>query len=291
VSRVIVSPDSRPVERRIRQISPLTEHFSGHYTASWCSSHYSSVLLKEGSDQFEEWDAKAARYYQQCLSLLYNPAISLTVRIGAILDMRLAQASLFGPFGGEEQRRELTEALFLQINRHGAAPARFLELAGEAFTKQELGDRPSFNFAVNARTEDLATRCFCYKDVWRSVCTRGRPTLFHLSNTPDPLLADAPQGPVNRRSLSIHLGLPVGLLLCFANICNLIAEAPTLAPPVVKQRGMEIKRRIETWVPDAQLAMEAATDSASYVADLASQEMWRHVSLQRAHGTISPSTS
>lgn len=121
-------------------------------------------------------------------------------------------------------------------------------------------------------------RCYCYKDVWRSVCTRGRPTLFHLSNTPDPVVPDAPQGPVNRRTLSIHLGLPVGLLLCFADISNLIAEAPTLAPQVVKQRGMEIKRRIETWVPDAQLAMEAGTDSASYVADLASQEMWRHVS-------------
>lgn len=236
------------------------------------------MLLKERSDQFEEWDAKAARYYQQCLSLLYNPAISLTVRIGAILDMRLAQVSLSPPVNEQRQRRALTTLPILQINRHGAAPTRFLELAGEVFAKQELGDRPHFNFAVNARCEDLALRCYCHKDVWRSVCTRGRSTLFRLSNTPDPLAPDAPQGPVNRRTLSVHLGLPVGLLLCFADTSNLIAEAPTLAPQVVQQQGMEIKRRIETWAPDCQLAMEAATDSASYVADLASQEMWRHVS-------------
>ncbi|ORY92565.1 fungal-specific transcription factor domain-domain-containing protein [Leucosporidium creatinivorum] len=252
------------VKDRMRDLVMGPENDLGRAAiSSWCSSHYSSVLLKERSSQFEEWDAKAARYYQQCLSLLYNPSISLTVRIGAILDMRLAQ-----------------------INRHGAAPARFLELAGEAFTKQELGDRPQFNFAVNARCEDLAMRCYCYKDVWRSVCTRGRPTLFRLSNSPDPLVPDAPQGPVNRRTLSIHLGLPVGLLIYFADVSNLIAEAPNLAQQVIQQRGMEIKRRIETWVPDAQLAMEAATDSASYVADLASQEMWRHTALIYLHSSL-----
>ena len=226
--------------------------------ASWCSSHYSSVLLKEGSDQFDEWDAKAARYYQQCLFILYSPSITLWDRVGVLLDMRLAQ-----------------------INRHGAAPARFLELAGEAFIKQEMGDRPVINFALTARCEDLAMRIFAYHDVWRTVTSRGRRTLFILSDASDPLgigMTEAETGPVNRRTLSVHLGLPVGLLLCFADIANLCVESATLSPQIVKQRGTDLKSRIERWTPDTKLAMEAAIDSASMIADLAAQEMWRNVS-------------
>lgn len=151
--------------------------------------------------------------------------------------------------------------------------------------KQELGNFPELNFAKSARIEDLAVRCFAYKDVWRAVCTR-RSTLLKLSNTPDPrppaLVED--QSIVDRRTLSLHLGLPVDLLLCFADTANLIVEASTLAPHIVQQRGLVIKARIEGWAPDATLAREASNDSASYITDLASQEMWRHVS-RRALGS------
>ncbi|KAI5480278.1 Zn(2)-C6 fungal-type transcription factor [Pseudohyphozyma bogoriensis] len=152
------------------------------------------------------------------------------------------------------------------INRHGAPPAFFLLLAGEVFLRDALGDRPSLNFAENASLDDMAFRAYAVADCFRTVVLRKRPTFFQLSNTP---LTDADtyekqpvDGPaINQRTLSLHLGIPVELVVCFADVSNVLAEEDSLTPNDVRTRAADIEKRIH------------------FIATLASLEMWRHTAL------------
>lgn len=51
------------------------------------------MLLKERSSQYEEWEEKAGIYYQQTLAMLFHSTSSLVEKIGAVLDLRMAQVS------------------------------------------------------------------------------------------------------------------------------------------------------------------------------------------------------
>lgn len=58
--------------------------------STWCAAHFSVVLAKENDEQHLEWANKADRYYQEALVLVHDRSYPLEVRIGAVLDMRLA---------------------------------------------------------------------------------------------------------------------------------------------------------------------------------------------------------
>lgn len=128
----------------------------------------------------------------------------------------------------------------------------------------------------------MALRAFAYTDVLHTVCIPRRRTLFAFTSLPgDPdTPANAPS-PINTdetdRAVEIHLGLPVGLLLCIAATSNLSAEAGAFPDEIVAVKAQAIEKAIRDWRP---LAPDAAAlvDSTAYIDELSTAEMWRHVS-------------
>jgi hypothetical protein len=128
----------------------------------------------------------------------------------------------------------------------------------------------------------MALRAFAYTDVLHTVCIPRRRTLFAFTSLPgDPDTPINAPSPINTdetdRAVEIHLGLPVGLLLCIAATSNLSAEAGAFPDEVVAVKAQAIEKTIRDWRP---LAPDAAAlvDSTAYIDELSTAEMWRHVS-------------
>lgn len=128
----------------------------------------------------------------------------------------------------------------------------------------------------------MALRAFAYTDVLHTICIPRRRTLFAFTSLPGdsatPTDVSTPNtGDDTDRAVEIHLGLPVGLLLCLAAISNLSAEMAAFPEEVVALKAHAIEKTIRDWRP---LAPDAAAlaDSISYLDNLATCEMWRYVS-------------
>lgn len=128
----------------------------------------------------------------------------------------------------------------------------------------------------------MALRAFAYTDVLHTICIPRRRTLFAFASLPgDPAtpsdVSTPNTGDEADRAVEIHLGLPVGLLLCLAAISNLSAEMGSFPEEVVALKAQAIEKTIRDWRP---LAPDAAAlaDSAAYIDELSTAEMWRHVS-------------
>lgn len=247
-------------------------------TQTWCASHYSDVLLKEGDARHAEYSQKASKFYDQALQLLQDRTYPLHTRISAILDLRLGQ-----------------------IERQGASAAYFLLACGDYFIQEECGARPRLNLTTLAGSECVFFRSFAYLDVIRTICVKGRKTVFDLRSgdapedgtAPGPLcpprevLLKPDEGavePVMGDALSVHLGLPVGLLLCFASISNLLVDSADLGGAELDAQAAAILRRIRAWRPPP--SEHDVTDSALHISDLATQEIWRHACLIYFHSTL-----
>ncbi|CED83509.1 Protein of unknown function DUF3468 [Phaffia rhodozyma] len=259
---------ARTIVKKYMFDSMLTAHSDVNRGAisAWCSSHYSMLLAKERNPAWEEWHDKAGRYYQQTVLLLEDKAYGLKNRLGAVLDLRLAQ-----------------------IDRHGTTPAYFLLLTAQEFLRELLGpDHLEFDFGKTATVESLAFRAYIYSDVFRTVALSKRRTFFRVFNDTSPTTY-AEDGTdklttVNERTLSVHLGLPAELLCCFAEISNAVvdeSEARNADPERIQSKVNAIKTRIEAFESDAVLARNTAGpgNSAEVISDLATQETWRHAAL------------
>ncbi|KAM0750783.1 hypothetical protein T439DRAFT_380644 [Meredithblackwellia eburnea MCA 4105] len=230
--------------------------------ACWCTAHYAAVLLKEGDPQHAQWDEKANKYYSEALGMLHDRQYPLDVRIGAVLDMRLAQ-----------------------IHRYGAAPANFLLLIGEFFIKEELGERPSVDLPNLTGVHNMCIREFVYADVFRTMCVRNRRTVFDLSKALP--LVDLPSWDefTTSEALRVRLGLPVELLLCFAAVSNLAVDKPNMDPAEFLEAASGIESSIKRWRSDPRTAGDME-DSSGYISDLANFEMWRQTALIYLHQTL-----
>lgn len=47
--------------------------------SSWCSSHFATVLAKEGDERYKKYEAKASKFYSQALELLQDRTYPLPV--------------------------------------------------------------------------------------------------------------------------------------------------------------------------------------------------------------------
>lgn len=133
----------------------------------------------------------------------------------------------------------------------------------------------------------MALRAFAYTDVLHTVCIPRRRTLFAFTSLPgDPDTPVNTPSPINTdetdRAVEIHLGLPVGLLLCIAATSNLSAEAGAFPDEIVAVKAQAIEKAIRDWRP---LAPDAAAlvDSTAYIDELSTAEMWRHESCSLSH--------
>lgn len=242
----------------------------GMAAASFLSAFENSTLLRNegaGEEQNLEWELRTGRFYQQALLLLYDRSFSLGVRLGAITDLRMAQVRPHS-FLRPSVLNDIP-----QITRNGATASYFLLLIGEYFVKESLGPNPILDLTTSVAPSQLAIRMFAYADVLRTMCIRGRPTTFELIATPN-ASPDSPDG-LTSRSISVHLGLPAGLLICLAVTSNLVCCESVLSVEEVKERGAAIERDILAWRPEVE--KDDVLDSAQYVSDIATQELWRHV--------------
>lgn len=136
----------------------------------------------------------------------------------------------------------------------------------------------------------MALRAFAYTDVLHTVCIPRRRTLFAFASLPgDPSTPANAPSPISSdetdRAVEIHLGLPVGLLLCLAATSNLSAEMGAFPDEVVAAKAQAIEKAIRDWRP---LAPDAAAlaDSTAYIDELSTAEMWRHVCRARSFASL-----
>lgn len=187
-----------------------------------------------------------------------------------------------------------------QLDHQGASAANFLVSVGEYFIQEECGLRPRLSLAKMSGSDTMAFRSFAYVDVLRTVCTQGRRTVFEMGDLPD----EPPPGPsplnsytdeslaeeelrrdsVAGDALSVHLGLPLGLLLGFAAVSNLIYDSATLDPNEAKRQASAILTRLKNWVSPASSTPIA--DSVQHVSDLTTQEIWRQAAIIYLHTSL-----
>ncbi|GAA6007590.1 hypothetical protein JCM10207_006396 [Rhodosporidiobolus poonsookiae] len=195
--------------------------------------------------------AQSNAYFQRALEHIQTP-IPFEAKMVSILDMQA-----------------------FQFDQWGAAAANAIVLLGEYFVNEELGSQPN----LDLKTATVILSSFAWTDAIRTLCIPGRRTVFnftHLPGDPDPsqptkLITDVS---TIASEVQVHLGLPVGLMLCLAAIANLSAEMDALPDEVVRVKADAIEKAVRGWrspVPDAQDLAEGA----AFMEKLSTAEMWR----------------
>jgi len=199
----------------------------------------------------------------------------------------------------------------LQFITVGAEAASFLLLLGDVFAL-ELGPRsvlsacarrsdradsgtcrsPSIQHSPITSPEQVIITISAWEDCIRCVTSPRRRPFFSFADLPgDPL---SPSSSTLRDSVNDvrsdipALGyMPVGLLLCIAATADLSVDMEALPDVVVKAKASAIEHAVRGWRPPPPVV---GLDSASFVEQVSTSEMWRHVRpasralLQDAHG-------
>ncbi|GAA5945182.1 hypothetical protein JCM3775_003689 [Rhodotorula graminis] len=209
-----------------------------------------------GADEYEvqRLRAKADEYYRRGLEHLSHQSIPITAKMLALFDLWLHQ--------------------FITV---GAEAASFLLLLGDVFAL-ELGPRPSIQHSPINTPEQVIIAISAWEDCIRCATSPRRRPFFSFADLPgDPLSpsSSALRDSVNDvRSDIPALGyMPVGLLLCIAAIANLSVDMEALPDVVVKAKASAIERAVRGWRP---LPPVAGLDSAAFVEQVSTSEMWRH---------------
>ncbi|GAA5852001.1 hypothetical protein JCM9279_007054 [Rhodotorula babjevae] len=205
-------------------------------------------------DEVRHLRAKADEYYQRGLEHLSHQSIPITAKMLALFDLWLHQ--------------------FITV---GAEAASFLLLLGDVFAL-ELGPRPSIQHSPITSPEQVIITISAWEDCIRCVTSPRRRPFFSFADLPgDPLSPSSPalRDNVNDvRSDIPALGyMPVGLLLCIAATANLSVDMEALPDIVVKAKASAIELAVRGWRPPAPVA---GLDSAAFVEQVSTSEMWRH---------------
>ncbi|KAK4702734.1 hypothetical protein P7C70_g3485, partial [Phenoliferia sp. Uapishka_3] len=179
----------------------------------------------------------------------------------------------------EAQMIAVLDLQYLQFDRFGSAAAQSIILLGSLFCTSSGVEVLDFTTLVDPPMFPL--RCFAYTEILSHVCSRRR-TIFKIANLPDEDTGRSGERPPPSGDprLETHLGLPVGLLLCFAATSNLSLEMDTLDPTAVEVRTRRIESAIREWQPRRTPggALEGS-DSISHLEELRIFEIWRHAAL------------
>ncbi|GAA5866706.1 hypothetical protein JCM8547_002731 [Rhodosporidiobolus lusitaniae] len=213
--------------------------------------------------------AQSNKFFQRALEHIQTP-IPFEAKMVAVLDMQN-----------------------YQYDQWGAAAANAIVLLGEYFVNEELGLQP----LLDLTSASVLLSTFAWTDCIRCICIPGRRTVFtysHLPGDPNPeatstLISDVS---AQQSDLSVHLGLPVGLMLCISATTNLAAEAEALPDEVVRVKAAAIEKAARGWRPPPPDPQDLA-DGAAYLEKLSSAEMWRHAiiiflyQVVHKHGSLS----
>ncbi|BGP38885.1 hypothetical protein JCM10449v2_002823 [Rhodotorula kratochvilovae] len=213
--------------------------------------------LSPGTTEEEEQRlrAKSDEYYQRAMDYLGQQSIALMPKFMALGDLWMHQ--------------------FMMV---GAEAASFLTLLGEIFA-QELGPRPVFQHSQIQSAEQAIIAFYAWEDCVRCVTAPRRRPFFTFADLPgEPLSASSPallrdsvkDVPTDMPMLGYK---PLGHLLCIAAIANLSVDMDALPDEVVQAKAGAIERALRGWRP---LPPINDIDSAMYVEQVATCEMWRH---------------
>jgi hypothetical protein len=211
-------------------------------------------------------------YFNQAVAHLETASIPLEAQLIAMADMQVRQPTRNNHNNVTDQAIQLH-----QFDQAGAAAAYAILLVGELFVNQALGPRPSLDLVAIADPSGghIGMFMFVFADVLRSICLPRQRTIFNFVGLPGEG-DEVSEEPALSAAYNTHLGLPTGLLLCFAAASNLSADlAEGLELQIVKKKAAAIEEAIRAWKsspPDSGL------DSITFVDTVATQEMWRQVS-------------
>ncbi|CEQ43216.1 SPOSA6832_05123 [Sporobolomyces salmonicolor] len=250
--------------------------------------------------------AQSNTYFQRALEHIQLLLIGSTVNSLAHLLLELLT-----PIPFEAKMVAVLDMQTYQFDQWGAAAANAIVLLGEYFVVEELG--PQYVCCLSLSSEplldsqlhfplcrpplDLTTASpllstFAWTDAVRCICIPGRRTVFTFSNMPgDPsptspgtVLTDVSS---SASDIQVHLGLPVGLMLCIAAIANFAFEMDALPEEVVKVKAEAIEKAVRGWRPPVPDVQELA-DGTTFVEKVSTAEMWRHAIIiflyQTVHG-------
>lgn len=134
-----------------------------------------------------------------------------------------------------------------QLEQFGAAAAYGVLLLGDLFITKSLGPRPLLDVVTPSNTSSIILRAFAYVDVLRTVCLRGRRPIFDFIGAPGFVatpdirpVQHTEDGTGNSDICSTLMGLPVGLMLCFAATSHLAVDEATMDP--VRSSGVTSRR-------------------------------------------------
>lgn len=151
-------------------------------------------------------------------------------------------------------------------------------LVGEFFVREALGTNPRLDVATIADPSTVSLWAFAYADVLRTVCLPRQRCLFDFAGLP----GNGPPSPGYELQNFTHIGLPVGLLLCFAASSNLAVDSPGMTPDAVRLKAQGIEEWIRDWRP-AVPDLGTLLDSSAYIDQTTTQEMWRQVGFLTFH--------
>ncbi|GAA5950458.1 hypothetical protein JCM21900_004811 [Sporobolomyces salmonicolor] len=206
--------------------------------------------------------AQSNTYFQRALEHIQTP-IPFEAKMVAVLDMQT-----------------------YQFDQWGAAAANAIVLLGEYFVVEELGPQPPLDLT----TASPLLSTFAWTDAVRCICIPGRRTVFTFSNMPGDPSPTSPGTVLTDMSSSasdiqVHLGLPVGLMLCIAAIANFAFEMDALPEEVVKVKAEAIEKAVRGWRPPVPDAQELA-DGTTFVEKVSTAEMWRHAIIIFLYQTV-----
>ena len=127
--------------------------------------------------------------------------------------------------------------------------------------------------------EQVIITITAWEDCIRCATTARRRPFFRFPNLPgEPLSSSSPalRDSVNDVRTEIPtLGyMPAGLVLCIAAIANLSVDMDALPDAVVKAKATAIEQAVRSWRPLPPLN---GIESAAFVEQTSTCEMWRHV--------------
>ncbi|KAI5475600.1 Zn(2)-C6 fungal-type transcription factor [Pseudohyphozyma bogoriensis] len=212
-----------------------------------------------GAEAQDKLIKQSGLYFQQAVAALEKTSsIPLEAQLIAMADMQIHQ-----------------------FDQAGASAAYAILRLGELFVTQALGERPPLDIATIQDPSHIGHWMFVWADVLRSVCLPRQRTIFKFIGAP----GEVPSGPIAMntsfgavsQAYNTHLGLPVGLLLCFAAASNLsVDSAEGMDVELVRLKGAAIEEAIRSWKPEPP---ESGLDSIACVDTVVTQEMWRQATL------------
>ncbi|KAM0747370.1 hypothetical protein T439DRAFT_383492 [Meredithblackwellia eburnea MCA 4105] len=184
---------------------------------------------------------------------------------------------------------------YCQIESIGGAGVGEIMSIASLFAKAGLGENYILDFLPVVARRQIALLFFAYYDILRAI----------VMPVPDPVLKQFKWLPGSRMTtpaeatqreiwlkevaanpMSVHHGLPVALVICFAGITTLATEMAKLDIAETRRRANEIEESIRTW--RAEIHYDDDEDLASYkaIVEATTQEMWRQAALIYLHSTI-----